>query len=34
MIRADENLRPVFDGQGKLSMFEMTAYISRHLIRQ
>ena len=31
MIRADDNLRPVFDGKDRLSMFEMTAYISRHL---
>jgi upstream activation factor subunit UAF30 len=30
-IRADDNLRPVFDGQDSLTMFEMTAYISRHL---
>jgi upstream activation factor subunit UAF30 len=33
MIRADDNLRPVFDGHDRLSMFEMTAYISRHLIK-
>lgn len=33
-IRADDNLRPVFDGNDSLSMFEMTAYISRHLLRQ
>jgi chromatin remodeling complex protein RSC6 len=33
MIRADDNLRPVFDGKDTLSMFEMTAYISRHLIK-
>ena len=33
-IRADANLRPVFDGNESLSMFEMTAYISRHLVRQ
>jgi chromatin remodeling complex protein RSC6 len=33
-IRADVNLRPVFDGNESLSMFEMTAYISRHLNRQ
>lgn len=30
-IRADGNLRPIFDGQDSLTMFEMTAYISRHL---
>lgn len=34
MIRADDNLRAVFDGNAQLSMFEMTAYISRHLVRQ
>ncbi len=33
-IRADENLLPVFDGNTSLSMFEMTAYISRHLNKQ
>jgi chromatin remodeling complex protein RSC6 len=33
-IRADANLRPVFDGNDSLSMFEMTAYISRHLNKQ
>src|SRR5256885_7154593 len=27
MVRADDNLRPIFDGHEKLSMFEMTAYI-------
>lgn len=32
-IRADANLRPIFDGHESLSMFEMTAYVSRHLIR-
>ncbi|HWS70612.1 MAG TPA: SWIB/MDM2 domain-containing protein [Thermoanaerobaculia bacterium] len=32
-IRADDNLRPVFDGQDSLSMFEMTAYVSRHLLK-
>lgn len=30
-IRADDNLRPIFEGNESLSMFEMTAYISRHL---
>jgi upstream activation factor subunit UAF30 len=34
MIRADVLLRPVFDGHDQLSMFEMTAYISRHLVKQ
>jgi chromatin remodeling complex protein RSC6 len=33
-IRADDNLRPVFEGNDSLSMFEMTAYISRHLNKQ
>jgi chromatin remodeling complex protein RSC6 len=30
-IVADDNLRPIFDGNDSLTMFEMTAYISRHL---
>ena len=34
MIRADANLKPIFEGNAQLSMFEMTAYISRHLNRQ
>jgi chromatin remodeling complex protein RSC6 len=33
-IRADENLRPIFDNHDSLTMFEMTAYISRHLNKQ
>jgi chromatin remodeling complex protein RSC6 len=33
MIRADANLRPIFDGNEQLSMFEMTAYVSKHLIK-
>jgi upstream activation factor subunit UAF30 len=32
-IRADANLRPIFDGKDSLSMFEMTAYVSRHLLK-
>ena len=32
-IVADDNLRPVFDGNDSLSMFEMTAYVSRHLLK-
>jgi chromatin remodeling complex protein RSC6 len=32
-IRADDNLRPIFDGNDSLSMFEMTAYVSRHLVK-
>ncbi len=31
MVRADDLLRPLFDGNDQLSMFEMTAYVSRHL---
>jgi chromatin remodeling complex protein RSC6 len=33
-IRADDNLRPIFENNESLSMFEMTAYISRHLNKQ
>jgi upstream activation factor subunit UAF30 len=33
MVRADDNLRPIFEGRDALSMFEMTAYVSRHLIK-
>lgn len=33
-IRADDVLRPIFDGNESLNMFEMTAYISRHLYKQ
>ena len=33
-IRADDNLRTVFGGNDSLSMFEMTAYISKHLNKQ
>jgi upstream activation factor subunit UAF30 len=31
MINADEKLRSVFGGKGKVSMFEMTKLISNHL---
>ena len=31
MINADENLRPVFGGKGKVSMFEMTKLVNKHL---
>ena len=31
VVRADDNLRPIFDGNDSLSMFEMTAYVSKHL---
>lgn len=34
MINADEALGAVFEGKPQLSMFEMTAYISRHLNKQ
>ena len=34
MINADDVLRPIFDGKPQLSMFEMTAYVSRHLNKQ
>ncbi len=30
-INADDNLRAVFGGKGRVSMFEMTKYISKHL---
>jgi chromatin remodeling complex protein RSC6 len=33
-IRADDNLRPIFENNDSLSMFEMTAYVSRHLNKQ
>lgn len=33
-IRADANLLPIFENNESLSMFEMTAYISRHLNKQ
>jgi chromatin remodeling complex protein RSC6 len=33
-IRADDNLRVIFDNNDSLSMFEMTAYVSRHLTKQ
>lgn len=31
MINADENLKKVFGGKAKVSMFEMTKLISKHL---
>jgi upstream activation factor subunit UAF30 len=34
VVRADALLRPIFDGNESLSMFEMTAYVSRHLVKQ
>ena len=30
-INADENLRALFGGKGRVSMFEMTKYVSKHL---
>ena len=30
-INADENLKAVFDGKGKVSMFEMTKLVNKHL---
>lgn len=31
MIVADDNLRPVFNGKSKVSMFEMTKLVNGHL---
>jgi upstream activation factor subunit UAF30 len=31
MINADDALRPVFGGKGKVSMFEMTKLVNKHL---
>jgi upstream activation factor subunit UAF30 len=31
MINADDKLRPVFNGKGKVSMFEMTKLVNKHL---
>jgi len=31
MINADEKLRPVFNGKGQVSMFEMTKLLNKHL---
>lgn len=31
MINADAKLRPVFNGKGKVSMFEMTKLVNRHV---
>ncbi len=31
MINADENLRRVFDGKSRVSMFEMTKHVNNHL---
>lgn len=31
MINADANLRPIFGGKSKVSMFEMTKLVNKHL---
>ena len=31
MINADDNLRPVFGGKSKVSMFEMTTLVNKHM---
>ena len=31
MINADEKLRPVFNGKGQVSMFEMTKLVNKHM---
>ena len=31
MINADDNLKAVFGGRGKVSMFEMTKLVSKHM---
>ena len=31
MINADDKLRAVFNGKGKVSMFEMTKLVSKHM---
>ena len=31
MIRADDKLRPVFNGKSSVSMFEMTKLVNNHL---
>jgi len=31
MINADDRLRPVFNGKSRVSMFEMTKLVSKHL---
>ena len=31
MINADDKLKPVFNGKKQVSMFEMTALVSKHL---
>ncbi|HEU5170270.1 MAG TPA: SWIB/MDM2 domain-containing protein, partial [Gemmatimonadales bacterium] len=31
MINADDNLRPIFGGRSRVSMFDMTKMVSKHL---
>jgi chromatin remodeling complex protein RSC6 len=31
MINADDKLKPVFGGKGKVSMFEMTKLVNKHI---
>ncbi|RJQ45577.1 MAG: hypothetical protein C4538_08120 [Nitrospiraceae bacterium] len=31
MINADANLKPIFGGKGKVSMFDMTKLVNKHL---
>ena len=31
MINADENLKPIFGGKSKVSMFDMTKMVNKHL---
>jgi chromatin remodeling complex protein RSC6 len=31
MINADENLKPVFGGKARVSMFDMTKLVNKHL---
>ena len=31
MINADDKLKPVFNGKGKVSMFEMTKLVNKHI---
>ena len=30
-VRADDKLRPLFDGKGEVNMFEMTKLVSKHM---
>ena len=30
-IKADDKLRPLFDGKGEVNMFEMTKLVSKHM---